>query len=103
LALQAATAVALPAQCLLPLLALPRRLAAAARRPPLLTQLGQLSLSTGVGAFLLARAACEMLGEALAAGWLAGRQAPVRRLMLLPQTGTYERMVRVCVCVCVCV
>lgn len=58
-------------------------------------QMAHLPLSTGVGSFLLARAACEMLCEALSAAWLAGRAAPVRRLMLLPQGGNADRMVSV--------
>uniref|UniRef100_A0A383V936 1-phosphatidylinositol 4-kinase n=1 Tax=Tetradesmus obliquus TaxID=3088 RepID=A0A383V936_TETOB len=48
-------------------------------------KLSQLPLSCGIGGFLLARAAAEMLCEALAAAWAAGSAAPVRRLMLLPQ------------------
>jgi hypothetical protein len=60
-------------------------------------QLSQLPLSCGVGGFLLARAAAEMLCEVLAAAWSAGSAAPVRRLMLLPQginSAKAERMVR---------
>ncbi|KAF8068220.1 PI4KA1 [Scenedesmus sp. PABB004] len=56
----------------------------------------QLPLSCGFGGFMLARAAAEMLGEALAAAWRAGSAAPVRRVMLLPQGangGTPERVV----------
>lgn len=56
-------------------------------------QLADLPLSTGVGGFLLARASCEMLCEAMAAAWAAGRAAPVRRLMLLPQGGNSARVV----------
>jgi hypothetical protein len=59
-------------------------------------QLSQLPLSCGIGGFLLARAAAEMLCEALAACWSAGSAAPVRRLMLLPQgiiSAKPERMV----------
>jgi hypothetical protein len=59
-------------------------------------QLSQLPLSCGIGGFLLARAAAEMLCEALAASWAAGCAAPVRRLMLLPQgiiSAKPERMV----------
>jgi hypothetical protein len=65
------------------------------RRVPrcLVVQLADLPLSTGVGGFLLARAACEMLCEAMAAAWTAGRAAPVRRLMLLPQGGNSARVV----------
>jgi hypothetical protein len=59
-------------------------------------QLADLQLSTGVGGFLLARASCEMLCEAMAAAWVAGRAAPVRRLMLLPQGGNSARVVRTC-------
>jgi hypothetical protein len=40
-----------------------------------------------------------MLCEALAAAWLAGRAAPVRRLMLLPQGGTSEQVVCDACCV----
>lgn len=59
----------------------------------LCVQLADLPLSTGLGGFLLARAACEMLCEAMAAAWTAGRAAPVRRLMLLPQGGNSARVV----------
>lgn len=62
----------------------------------LFVQLADLPLSTGVGGFLLARAACEMLCEAMAAAWTAGRAAPVRRLMLLPQGGNSARVVSAC-------
>jgi hypothetical protein len=56
-------------------------------------QLSDLALATGVGAFLLVRAACEMLCEAMSAAWAAGSAAPVRRLMLLPQGGNTARVV----------
>jgi hypothetical protein len=69
-------------------------------------QLSQLPLSCGIGGFLLARAAAEMLCEALAASWAAGCAAPVRRLMLLPQglsSAKPERMVSTVVTASYCV
>jgi hypothetical protein len=56
-------------------------------------QLQDLPLSCGVGSFLLARAATEMLCEALAAAWLSGSVAPLRRLMLVPTAGAAEQAV----------
>jgi len=56
-------------------------------------QLADLPLATGVGGFLLARSACEMLCEAMAAAWAVGRAAPVRRLALLSQGGNSARVV----------
>eukprot|EP00878_Enallax_costatus_P012821 GHUV01013388.1.p1 GENE.GHUV01013388.1~~GHUV01013388.1.p1 ORF type:complete len:2087 (+),score=705.77 GHUV01013388.1:215-6475(+) len=55
----------------------------------------QLPLSCGIGSFLLARAATEALCEALAASWASGSAAPVRCMMLLPQSGAAEKMVTV--------
>lgn len=60
---------------------------------PAACQLADLPLATGVGGFLLARSACEMLCEAMAAAWAVGRAAPVRRLALLPQGGNSARVV----------